>query len=166
MGNGFADLFRLGMKRGWPGRVGDVIKGEWYNLGSGNAPIPEAINLDLPDWEARLPIGEPGAAGRVTAFHVLEHLEPEALHVLITNIDAVLAPGGEFLYCVPYAGSPLAFTDANHRTFWTEETMDNLLGMKGGYSGAGPETRLRRDWVVIAGICSQNLAVLGRIVKT
>lgn len=158
-------LFQNGMKRGvqidWP----EPASGKILNLGSGNYPIPGADNLDQPHWDAPFLLDySDGSCGAVHAYHFLEHLDPDELKRMIQEIDRVLKPEGKFYYCVPYAMAPIAFMDATHRTFWTEETMRTLLQSR-GYQSAVVEDTLKMIFQVIMGLNSQNLAVLGVLEK-
>lgn len=157
-------LFINGMKRGLVMDWDMTTPGRIVNLGSGNYPIAGADNLDLPEWEAPRLGYVDESVGVVHAYHFLEHLNPEVLKIQLVEIARVLAPGGKFFYCVPYALAPIAFMDATHRTFWTEETMRTLLQSR-GYDSAVVEDVLKIRMQTIIGQNSQNLAVLGVLEK-
>lgn len=173
-----ADLFLNGMKRHiakyMPVPPGGIV----LNLGSGNSPIKGALNLDRGtdrkpldgtdpgeySWEAPLlkPFNEE-TVGAIHAYHFLEHLDSDDLSVMIQEVARVLKPKGVFWYCVPYALAPIAFMDADHKTFWTEETMRTLLQSRGYESAIA--NNLKIEFQVVAGVTSQNLAVLGALQK-
>lgn len=158
----FEDLFSNGMKR----RLAmlEATPGKQVNLGSGNATISGADNLDLPDWRApMLPYPAPCVA-TFHAYHFFEHLDYFTLCKMLREIERCLLPDGLLNYCVPYAMSPIAFMDASHQTFWTEETMRLLIEGSTGYDNK-PIKNLKIRYQVIAGVNSQNLAVLGQIKK-
>lgn len=160
------DLFVNGMKRRIAVHLPAAPSGEVLNLGSGNNPISGATNLDRPFWEApRLADVGQGSIASVHAYHFLEHLDSRTVSAQLWEIDRVLKPGGLFYYCVPYAMSPIAFMDVDHKTFWTEETMRTLTDPRGYASAYAPNPKLEIIWQVIMGLTSQNLAVLGVLQK-
>jgi SAM-dependent methyltransferase len=175
----FTDLFENGMKR----RVGRELpvppSGVSLNLGSGNNPIKGCVNLD-PYASGGLPPRNAGYPGEyhwaapfldyddervssIHAYHFLEHLDQQLTAMMLKEVQRVLKPGGVFFYCVPYAMSPIAYMDIDHRTFWTEETMRTLIESRGYYSAVLDKMQIQ--FQVIAGITSQNLAVLGTLRK-
>lgn len=160
----FGHLFYNSMKR-----VADVDylrqppSGAHINLGSGNSPIKGCYNLDRPDWEApSLGVFEDDSIACVHAYHFFEHLAPDTLYEMLSEIHRVLKHQGVVNYCVPYAMAPIAFMDVTHRTFWTEETMRTLVQSRGYESRA---SRFVIERQMIAGIDSQNLAVIGQLTK-
>lgn len=175
------DLFHNGMKRHLVRYLPVPPGGIVLNLGSGNSPIQGAVNLDRGSDRKSLSYGrsEPGefaweaprlsrwydegSVSAVHAYHFFEHLTSDDLRVMMSEVSRVLKPKGVLWYCVPYALSPIAFMDADHKTFWTEETMRTLLESR-GYASAATE-RLKIQFQFIAGITSQNLAVLGALQK-
>jgi SAM-dependent methyltransferase len=175
----FRDLFFNGMKRGLPRELPVPPGGPSLNLGSGNHPIKGCLNLDPQhDPVLRKMTTEPGnyhwrapafatftdeSVGSVHAYHFLEHLFANDVHHVLLETQRVLKPGGVFYYCVPYAMSPIAFMDIDHKTFWTEETMRTLLESRGYHSAI--TDRLKIQFQIISGITSQNLAVLGALQK-
>lgn len=173
------DLFHNGMKRHIARYLPVPPPGTVLNLGSGNSPLKGAMNLDLyykPNplpfvnfypgeygWDApKLPFKNE-TIGAIHAYHFLEHLSWRDLRIMMYEIARVLKPKGVLWYCVPYALSPIAFMDASHETFWTEETMRTLLESR-GYDSSVTD-RLKIQFQFIAGITSQNLAVLGALQK-
>jgi SAM-dependent methyltransferase len=175
----FTDLFENGMKR----RVGRELPvppgGVSLNLGSGNNPIKGCVNLDPYASGGSPPrnAGHPGEyhwaapfldyddewVSSIHAYHFLEHLDQQLTAMMLKEVQRVLKPGGVFFYCVPYAMSPIAYMDIDHRTFWTEETMRTLIESRGYYSTVLDKMQIQ--FQVIAGITSQNLAVLGTLRK-
>lgn len=174
------ELFANGMKCHIAWELPNQPPGVVLNLGSGNSPISGAINLDakvdknkLPGrneetpgdyrWYATYLDYDDGAVAAIHAYHFLEHLSYEELDRMMKEIERVLRDGGLLYYCVPYALAPIAFMDASHKTFWTEETMRTLLESR-GYDSASA-TRLKYWMQTIIGVNSQNLAVLGCLQK-
>ena len=77
-----------------------------------------------------------GAFGAVTAIHVLEHLEPQTLPVVLAEIRRVLRPGGFFLAECPNphtlrVGAALYWQDPTHRRPLLPETLELLLQAAG-----------------------------------
>lgn len=160
----FEDLFGLGMKR-WPEVVSPPPDGLRLNLGCGRHPIEDTINLDQPRWKApALNHFATESTAVIHAYHFLEHLILPTLQGMLLEIARVLKFGGVLNYCVPYALAPIAFMDVTHKTFWTEETMRTLLESRGYESAMVEGLSIQCQW--IAGIDSQNLAVLGQLIKT
>lgn len=173
------DLFHNGMKRHIARYLPVPPGGTVLNLGAGNSPMKGAMNLDATYEVSPLPFANfyPGnygwnapqlpckgeTIGAIHAYHFLEHLDPYDLRIMMSEITRVLKPKGVLWYCVPYALSPIAFMDADHKTFWTEETMRTLLESR-GYDSA-VSLNLKIEFQFIAGITSQNLAVLGALQK-
>lgn len=156
-------MFGLGMKRYH--EVVDPPKGMVLNLGCGRHRLDDAINLDQPQWRApRLERFAPESVGLVHAYHFFEHLTAETLVPMLQEIQRVLKFGGVLQYCVPYALAPIAYMDVTHKTFWTEETMRTLLESRGYDSARIDGLSMQCQW--IAGIDSQNLAVIGQLIKT
>jgi SAM-dependent methyltransferase len=139
--------------------------GEVINLGSGRAPISGAINLDRPEWEAPFIDCLDESIAAIHAYHFLEHLPGDIVSRQLAEVDRVLKPDGLFYYAVPYAGSPIAFMDVDHKTFWTEETMRTLIQARGYNSVYTFDPRLEMIFQIIAGINSQNLMVIGVLQK-
>lgn len=158
------DLFYNGLKRSLQTPIHPNVTGEILNLGSGISPILGAVNLDLPDWEAPwLLEHKDESVSVIHAYHFLEHLDGDNVKLMIAETYRVLKCFGVFNYCVPYAMSPIAYMDVDHRTFWTEETMRTLIESRGYDSAAVDGFRIRTQF--IAGLNSQNLAVFGQLVK-
>lgn len=175
----FRDLFYNGMKRGLSALLPVPPGGTVLNLGSGNNPIHGAVNLDPNGFAVNhRGISKPGeykwrapmleyneeTVSAIHAYHFLEHLHQNDAHHLLLEVQRVLKPGGVFYYCVPYAMAPIAYMDIDHKTFWTEETMRTLLESRGYHSAV--VDKLQIDFQIIAGITSQNLAVLGALQKS
>jgi SAM-dependent methyltransferase len=141
--------------------------GEVLNLGAGNFPISGACNLDKPDWIAPYLDFKNESISAIHAYHFLEHLTGDEVIDQIREVDRVLVNGGLFYYAVPYAMAPIAFMDVTHKTFWTEETMRTLLESRGYNSeySSNHSSRLRQYSQIIAGITSQNLTVIGILIK-
>jgi predicted SAM-dependent methyltransferase len=175
----FSDLFLNGMKRNLPRLMPVPPGGLSLNIGSGNAPIRGCLNLDPSnDRVLRKATVEPGdyhwmapmfttfaseTISSIHAYHFLEHLFANDVHNMLLEVQRVLKPGGVFYYCVPYAMAPIAFMDIDHKTFWTEETMRTMLESRGYHSAITDKMEIK--FQVIAGVTSQNLAVMGALQK-
>ncbi len=78
----------------------------------------------------------PEAYGAVTAIHVLEHLDPQVLPVVLAEIRRVLRPGGLFLAECPNphtlrVGAALYWQDPTHRRPLLPETLELFLKATG-----------------------------------
>ena len=82
-------------------RLGDpaihLIEGSPGNAAALKARYPNTVEMVLP---GRLPY-EDATFGLVHCSHLVEHLQPSALHELLVEIDRVLAPGGHFVVSAP-----------------------------------------------------------------
>lgn len=99
------------------------------NLGCGDKPLDGWVNMDLtgsndgwidlnaPDWA--LDIGS-GNADEMLLDQVLEHLNNTV--TVLSNVHAVLKPGGVATIRVPFAGSYAAWNDPTHCRYFTPET--------------------------------------------
>jgi len=121
------------------------------NLGSGNRPLKDYENLDIqervnPDIVCDIATGLPyndNSVDEVRAFDFLEHIKPENVIGVITEIWRVLKPGGKFESFTPDAEfGQAAYQDPTHVSFWTEnswlyyssEAYRNLYGTKANFN--------------------------------
>lgn len=93
----------------------------------------------VPTWRSRKP-----AAGAITAFQVVEHLEFPVLMAFLTEARRVLAPGGILILETP---NPENLNVAT-RTFWLDPTHvrplpSELLEFAASYAGLEPVSILR-----------------------
>ena len=101
------------------------------NLGSGNRPMKDYINIDIqervnPDLVGDVTSGFPfddNSVDEVRAFDFLEHIEQDKVLSVISEIWRVLKPGGKFESFTPDAEfGQGAFQDFTHKSFWTENS--------------------------------------------
>lgn len=180
VGNNFEHFFFNGVKRS-PGRLRRPPGDEpVLNLGSGNAPLPGAANLDRPEWRAPklwLPVaGKPnvmkapihdGTVGAIHMYHFLEHLDPSDALDMLMECQRVLMPKGCIYLVVPHAMTPLGFQAPDHRSFWTEEGLQDTFYSAGYDTTYGGPEKWDMDitWMMCAGVKWSNLCVLAQIVK-
>lgn len=79
---------------------------------------------------------EPGEFGAVTAYHLLEHLEPGEIARLLAGVRRLLRPGGVFLVESPNphslrVGASLFWLDPTHRRPLLPETLEVLARTAG-----------------------------------
>lgn len=121
------DFFLLGAKK----RLDVLVPqpdGSVLNLGCGKAKIDGAFNLDWPTWEAPFLSQNPDeTVAAIHMHHFLEHLDAHDGLTMLTECARVLVPAGVVYITLPHAAAMLAFSALDHRTFWTEETMQHLL---------------------------------------
>ena len=79
-------------------------------------------------------------ADEIVMKECLEHL-PDA-HNNILEVHRILKPGGIFYCSVPYAKSDGAFQCPEHKSFFTEKSMDYFCGVSGYDSFGGPKFEL------------------------
>jgi hypothetical protein len=136
---------------------------------SGRYIVPGARPLGPPDWvfpRDKLPYADDSVA-MIHAYHFLEHLAPEHAIGFLREVERVLVPDrGVFSFSMPYYSSVLMAQNLDHKSNWCEETFQNLFEDDAYVHefGAG-QWRLRVHFLVIAGIVSRNLSLLGQIVK-
>ena len=174
----FQTLFRRGMKREIPPLL-DGPAGPSFDLGaSGKFVAPGATPLGLPDWNFprdRIPADD-GSVAVLHAYHFLEHLPSTTAILLLREAERVLVVGGVLNFSIPYYSSVLAIQDLTHHSFWCEETFNILFnidplygydpaGSRGMSGGTDAPWRLRVHFLIIAGIVSRNMALVGQIVK-
>jgi hypothetical protein len=167
----FQYLFALGMKRRlpellvcWDGPVIDVGS-------SGKYAVPGAVPLGPPNWMfPRDPIPHPDdSVGMVHAYHFLEHLSSEHAVAFLREVERVLIPErGVFSFSMPYFSSILMAQNLDHKSYWCEETFQNLFEDDAyAHEHGGPTPwRLRVHFLVIAGLVNRNLALVGQIIKS
>lgn len=166
-------FFELGAKKHmdelWP--LPELKDGEssfnrvMLNLGSGKNPIPGFHNLDRPEWQAPFLDFKDESVDAVHMHHFLEHLSPEDVLRQITEISRVLKPKGVCFITVPHAGSMLAFQAVDHRTFWTEEAMQDLFYSRGYDAQYGLDWKLDIGFMMIMAREYRNLQLFVQLVK-
>lgn len=141
-------------------------RGKHINLGCGRTEVPDADNLDLPEWEApELPYPD-GSVAAVHMYHFLEHLSSEDALRMLIECEQALMPGGVVYIAVPHASHELAYQALDHRTFYTEETFQDLFNNKLYDPAFGHRWRLKISYLAVAGVAVRNLCVLCQLVKT
>ena len=162
------EAFLIGMKRNIKlyKMDGPVI----LNLGAGEQKIPNAINYDLPDWDASKDIipKDDNSVNSIHAHHLLEHLSGEEAIAFLIECQRVLVPGGKMLVTVPYYKSDLAHQNLDHKSFWDLETLKDL------FDNDYYDKRIifnRSEWKLevlasfIIGITTRNIALIYQLVK-
>jgi len=106
------------------------MKYKILNLGCGNKPMENAINIDKnpktkPDiilnLERKLPFKN-NSVEAVHANHILAHLRD--VYKVMDEVYRVCKNGAKIYIEVPYYKSPLAFTNLEHKHFFTEKTFE------------------------------------------
>lgn len=145
-----------------PKREGVVL-----NLGSGNAPMsgPATLNLDRPGWEAPLLPYRDATVAAVHMYHFIEHLDPDIAMMQLREVGRVLEPGGLAYICVPHAMCPLAYQAPDHKSFWTEEGLQDTFYSAGYDSTYGNDYDMDIVWMQVAGVSWSNLCVLAQLAK-
>lgn len=160
------ELFKLGMDRdiAYPYNIGSPHEHDRYilNLGAGTKQIPNAISMDLPDWDADcmpIPFEDETVIG-IHAYHFLEHVDDPI--AILKECERVLHVGGVMNIVVPYYRSQLAFQEITHKHYFTEDTwrsiFDNPMYPKGEW-----QFMVRTN--VIMGVVERNLALVTQLVK-
>ena len=122
--------------------------------------------LCKPDWvfpRDRIPADDESLE-YLEAYHFLEHLSADDVVSFLKEVERVLEPDGIFQYAVPLAGTELAFHDLDHKTFWTESTMQIALNNP-YYDGVAHGLWLEVKAQCIIGVVSRNLMVFGQLKK-
>jgi SAM-dependent methyltransferase len=163
-------IFSLGMKRTIPPTLQPPLDAKVPRLefGGGRVPLPGAMSLDFPAWDASkdsIPL-EDGSVGAIFAFHFFEHLTGAEAIRLLREVERVLVPGGVLTVVIPHRLSDMAFQDLDHKSFWTEDSWKHLLS--NAYYDKNREVpwRLRHHSSIIIGIVARNLALMSQLEKT
>lgn len=160
------DLFENGIKRSPGPLLLPPPKAKHINLGSGFSTIIGVDNLDLPEWRAPLLMDyENESVGAVHAYHFLEHLDYEDLMAMLGEVDRVLLPGGVMYIAVPHAMSALGYQALDHRTFWTEEGLQDLFYSAGYDARFGEKWSIEIAFMMVAGIRAHNMCLLAQLYK-
>ena len=120
------------------------------NLGSGNRPLPDYVNIDIqerchPDVCCDITNGLPFPDNHVVevrAFDFLEHMPLGKQIFVIEEIWRVLEPGGVFEHFTPSTDGRGAFQDPTHLSFWninswnyyTNDAYRDLYGIKAKFA--------------------------------
>jgi SAM-dependent methyltransferase len=157
--------FMNGVKRD-PGLFRIPIKGKTLNLGSGRAPMNGAINHDRPNWEAPFLDYHDNSIAIIHMHHFLEHLDPDTAIQMLRECDRVLKPFGCVFLTVPHAMCPLAYQAPDHKSFWTEEGLQDTFYSAGYDSAYGYKWQMDISWMMVAGVKWSNLCILAQLYKT
>lgn len=159
-------FFKLGMKRDIIEPISDYDpkKCVVINLGCGNSPIANAVNMDLPKWDADkdpIPFSDKTVM-QIHAYHFLEHVK-DPIRMLL-ECQRVLIPGGHMNIIVPYYKSQMASQDLDHKHFFTEETWKTLFS-NSYYDKNKIEWKFSIGTNIIIGVVERNLALMTQLIK-
>jgi SAM-dependent methyltransferase len=161
------DFFMYGMKRSVKL---EKMEGEGLvlNLGAGEAKIPNAVNLDLPDWDARdgLLRFEDETVIAIHIHHFLEHI-PNTRKIL-AEAQRVLKPGGCVYITVPWWNCKLAHHDINHINTFALDSWEVMFGCKFYDASQGEEAvewRFRIAFNMLLAVKEENIAICTQLVK-
>lgn len=146
-----------------------VVDGVVISLGEGENTRhvdKDALSLGLPHWRwprDKIPLDDETVA-LIHAYHFLEHLTGEDAISLLCEAQRVLKSGGLFYYGIPLAGTELSYHDLTHKSFWSEDTITNLLYNE-YYEIEGKPTELNLCGQCIIGIVERNLMLYGCLIK-
>lgn len=137
------------------------------NLGAGSKEIPNTIPMDADrGWMApSLSQFNDGEVSGIYAYHFLEHLDKVTLLAMLKECERVLCIGGIFNIVVPWWASEISHQDLDHKSFFTEQTWENLFKNQ-YYDGTMP-----RDWhfgiqaVCLMGLVQRNMVVMTQLVR-
>lgn len=159
----FQTLFALGMKRYLPPLI--VREGMALDLGaSGKYIAPKALPYGYPNWQFprdNIPTQDNKVA-TIHCYHFLEHLTGERVPLFMKEVERVLEPGGVFNFSVPYYNTTLAVQNHDHKSWWCEDSWDNLFY---DHTYGERDWKLHVHFQVVAGINQRNLALVGQLVK-
>lgn len=159
--------FKIGMKRDIPELIAPGVV--QINLGAGNSLMPAAMNLDLPDWDARkdnLPNSLRNHVDTIWASHFFEHLDGANAIRMLRECEKSLKVGGTINIVVPYYTSQMMHHDLTHQSYWCEETFKNLFNNPYyEQSVAKGEWKLKLHACFMMAIVERNLALFAQVVK-
>lgn len=172
--------------------------GPRIQLGAGFKHIKGYANLEYPDWDADLPIpnvdldghgpdgwkeyrvasAKHGRGTYVTAgdesvaefisYHTLDHLMPEQVIYVLSEVNRTLKPGGVFTNIVPHYGSQLANECIMHRSRFAIDTWRNIFSerqYKNVVDGSYTKWKLHVRTNFIYGITERNLVLVTQLQK-
>lgn len=102
----------------------------WPEVGRHAVAGVEAAPIDIGDVLERF---GPASFDVVLASNVIEHFEPDAASGVVSDVAALLRPGGRFIIVQPnfrYAAREY-FDDYTHRSVFTDVSLPNLLRSHG-----------------------------------
>lgn len=184
------ELFKLGMKRDVPELL-DFPEGAVLNLGCGKHELPDAINLDYPQWDAEnyhievpkwlqwklqghsgdFPIPDAkhllsqcpsNSIAGIHAYHFLEHVrDPRRM---LREMQRVMMPGGVINICVPHYWGSMAHHDLDHKNTYAIDTWANTFSAP-WYTKDREGWKLRIHFNMMMAITERNVAILTQLVK-
>lgn len=159
------EIFKLGMKRELNELIEPGLK--QLNLGSGNSPSKNAVNIDYPEWDAtKNPIPyDNESLDTVWAFHFFEHFDGETVIKILHECERVLKTGGTLNIVVPHRLGSMAYHDLDHKTFWSEDTMKILLSTPYYNKNREVPWKFEINMSLIIGIVERNLALIIQLIK-
>lgn len=133
------------------------------NLGAGNKSFPQAIPLDLPEWDYHDGIPYPDeSVSMIHAYHFMEHVDCPVKMLL--EIQRVLMPGGVANIVVPYYNSQMQAQDLDHKSQYCEMTWKTLFANP-YYDKNRVEWKLDVGLNIIIGIVERNLCLMTQLIK-
>lgn len=184
-------LFNLAMKRKLPELL-DFQNGLVLNLGCGNSPIPGAINLDFPHWNAENYVIEidartkhhlqhpnrayplpaetgnllvpcpDGVVAGIHAYHFLEHVTDPRR--MLREMQRVLMPGGVINICVPHYSGSMAHHDLDHKNTYALDTWANTFATP-YYNKDREGWKLHVHFNAMIAVAERNAAIITQLVK-
>lgn len=107
------------------------------DLGCGKAKEKDFVGIDIGDYGQEIQFdlrrGIPlcnESVSEMKAYAFLEHLQPEKVMYMMSEIWRVLKPNKAIEILVPYGGNNTSFKDPTHKSFWREETFLYFTGEK------------------------------------
>jgi SAM-dependent methyltransferase len=135
-----------------------VSSGLRLNLGSGNEPLADHVNVDRRRVSGVQVVGDvlalpfaSGSAREVRASSLLEHFADP--YAVLDEIHRTLRPEGRFLMRVPALWSWAAHLDRSHVFLADVKLWREILSGYFGRVRADPEGVRYRDSKVLAGLC-------------
>jgi len=161
----FLDMLRIGTDRPLIPEWKPDISGHTLNLGPGTKIISGATELDLPEWNAEvdgIPFGD-STISNIYMLHFLEHIQ-NLVHIL-RECQRVLIRGGHLNIVVPYWNTEIAFSDPDHKHFFSEETWRRIFDNP-YYDKDHSGWEFRVGCNVIAGIVERNKILITQLIRT
>ncbi len=154
------EMFRLGMKRD----VGNLISsyGRELELGPGNSPKEGCEYLELPEWDAECGIipFKDEQFDVIHMYHFLEHCSNPIS--ILKECERVLKKGGQINIVVPHCKGELAFEDIDHKFFYHEKTIPQMIYNKGyGVKNLNLDVNVN----FIMAVDFRNLSIFTQLVK-
>lgn len=158
-------VFEYGMKRLVPSFDDMEKDGLILEIGQASWPVPNAIALNLPDYDADvdvIPYGD-NTINQIHCYHVLEHLKNPLF--FLSECSRVLKVGKTINIVMPHYLGSMAFHDFTHKQYYAVDVFKTLLGNPYYDSKYNRSINFEIVGAMIMGLVERNLAIIAQLRK-